>query len=169
MDAVIGLPEKAFLNTDIPTVILVFKKKRQNRDVLFIDASKGFTKDKSHNRLEDKHIQKILQAYRNRHDIDKFSHVASLSEVQENEYNLNIPRYVDTFEPEPVKPLHEIMGEMKELDAEIEHNAQELGAMMQELRGTNPESDREIKAFTNYWVTKYGTGKPKRKEQLSLL
>lgn len=169
LDAVIGLPEKAFLNTDIPTVILIFKKKRQNRDVLFIDASKEFTKDKSHNRLEDKHIQKILQAYRNRHNVDKFAHVASLAEVQENEYNLNIPRYVDTFEPEPVKPLYEIMDEMKELDAEIEHNAQELGIMMQELRGTNPEADREIKAFTNYWVSKYGTGKPKRKEQLSLL
>ena len=169
LDAVIGLPEKAFLNTDIPTVVLIFKKKRQVGDVLFIDASKEFTKEKAHNKIEDKHISKILHAYHERNDIDKFAHVASLNEIKENEYNLNIPRYVDTFEPEPVKPLHEIMADMQELDEEIAHTSQELSVMLQELRGTTPEADKEIKAFTNYWVTKYGTGKPKRKEQLSLL
>ncbi|HJF54397.1 MAG TPA: SAM-dependent methyltransferase [Limosilactobacillus coleohominis] len=169
LDAVIGLPEKTFFNTDIPTVVLIFRKKRQNRDVLFIDASKEFTKDKAHNRIEDKHISKIIDAYRSRNDIDKFAHVAALNEIKENDYNLNIPRYVDTFEPEPVKPLNKIVTEMKELDKEIEHNAQELGIMLQELHGTNPEADREIKEFTQYWVDKYGVSKPQRKEQLSLL
>ena len=169
LDTVIGLPEKAFLNTDIPTVVLIFKKERQNRDVLFIDASKEFTKDKAHNRIEDKHISKILHTYHERNDIDKFAHIASLSEIKENEYNLNIPRYVDTFEPEPVKPLHEIMTDMKELDEEIAHTSQELSVMLQELRGTTPEADKEIKEFTRYWVDKYGIGKPKKKEQLSLL
>ncbi|MBC8743108.1 N-6 DNA methylase [Lactobacillus sp. Marseille-P7033] len=169
LDTVIGLPEKAFLNTDIPTVVLIFKKERQNRDVLFIDASKEFTKDKAHNRIEDKHISKIISTYHNRRDVNKFAHVATLDEIKENDYNLNIPRYVDTFEPEPVKPLHEIMAEMKELDSEIEHTSQELSVMLQELHGTNPEADKEIKEFTKYWVDKYGIGKPKRKEQLSLL
>ena len=169
LDAVIGLPEKAFLNTDIPTVVLIFKKKRQVGDVLFIDASKEFTKEKAHNKIEDKHISKILHAYHERNDIDKFAHVASLNEIKENEYNLNIPRYVDTFEPEPVKPLHEIMADMQELDEEITHTSQELSVMLQELRGTTPEADKEIKEFTRYWVDKYGIGKPKKKEQLSLL
>lgn len=169
LDAVIGLPEKAFLNTDIPTVVLIFKKKRQVGDVLFIDASKEFTKEKAHNKIEDKHISKILHAYHERNDIDKFAHVASLNEIKENEYNLNIPRYVDTFEPEPVKPLHEIMADMQELDEEITHTSQELSIMLQELRGTTPEADKEFKEFTKYWVNKYGIGKPKKKEQLSLL
>lgn len=169
LDAVIGLPEKAFLNTDIPTVVLIFKKKRQVGDVLFIDASKEFTKEKAHNKIEDKHISKILHAYHERNDIDKFAHVASLNEIKENEYNLNIPRYVDTFEPEPVKPLHEIMADMQELDEEITHTSQELSVMLQELRGTTPEADKEIKEFTRYWVDKYGISKPKKKEQLSLL
>ena len=169
LDAVIGLPEKAFLNTDIPTVVLIFKKKRQVGDVLFIDASKEFTKEKAHNKIEDKHISKILHAYHERNDIDKFAHVASLNEIKENEYNLNIPRYVDTFEPEPVKPLHEIMADMQELDEEITHTSQELSVMLQELRGTTPEADKEIKEFTRYWVDKYGISKPKQKEQLSLL
>ncbi|MBB1086388.1 N-6 DNA methylase [Limosilactobacillus fastidiosus] len=169
LDTVIGLPEKTFLNTDIPTVVLIFKKERQNRDVLFIDASKEFTKDKAHNRIEDKHISKIISTYHNRNDVDKFAHVATFDEIKENDYNLNIPRYVDTFEPEPVKPLHEIMAEMKELDAEIEYTSQELSVMLQELHGTNPEADKEIKEFTKYWVDKYEIGKPQRKEQLTLL
>ncbi|MBB1080233.1 N-6 DNA methylase [Limosilactobacillus sp. STM2_1] len=169
LDTVIGLPEKAFLNTDIPTVVLILKKKRQNRDVLFIDASKEFTKNKAHNKIEEKHINRIIHAYYKRSNIEKFAHVATLGEIKENDYNLNIPRYVDTFEPEPVKPLHEIMAEMKELDSEIEHTKQELSVMLQELHGTNPDADKEIKEFTKYWVDKYGIGKPKRKEQLSLL
>lgn len=169
LDTVIGLPEKAFLNTDIPTVVLVLKKGRNNKDILFIDASKECTKDKAHNRIEEQHIQKVLSAYHDRKDIDKFCEVVSLSEIKDNDYNLNIPRYIDTFEPEPVKPLHEIMSEMKELDKEIEHNSQEFSVMLQELHGTTPEADKEIKEFTKYWVEKYGTGKPKKKEQLSLL
>ena len=92
-----------------------------------------------------------------------------MNEIKENEYNLNIPRYVDTFEPEPVKPLHEIMADMQELDEEITHTSQELSVMLQELRGTTPEADKEIKEFTRYWVDKYGISKPKKKEQLSLL
>lgn len=169
IDAVIGLPEKAFLNTDIPTVILILKKQKTTQDILFIDASKQFTKDKSHNLIEEKHISKILDAYHQRENVEKFAHVATLREIKENSYNLNIPRYVDTFEPEPVKPLHDIVAEMKETDEEIKHTQQELSVMLQELHGTNPEADQEIKSFTKYWVDKYGTGESHGKEQLSLL
>lgn len=182
LDTVIGLPEKLFLNTDIPTAVLVLKKQRKRKDILFIDASKEFKKERAYNELEDEHINKILKTYSDRKDVDKFAHVAELSEIEENDYNLNIPRYVDTFVPEPTTPLTEIVAEMKRLDEEQEKNAVELGRMLTELVGTNPEADREIKAMTEYWCWKYGidpkTGKLKKNspyhvkgntEQLKLL
>src|SRR5690606_2447239 len=101
LDAVIGLPANIFYGTSIPTCILVFKKCRETPDnILFIDASKGFEKVKNQNMLRDEHIGKIVDTYRNREVIEKYSHLASLEEVAENDYNLNIPRYVDTFEEE---------------------------------------------------------------------
>lgn len=175
LDAVIGLPEKAFFNTDIPTVILVLKKNRTNRDILFIDASKEFTKVKSHNVVESQHINKTLEVYRDRKKVDKFSHVATFSELKENDFNLNIPRYVDTFEPEPVVPLDEIIKDMKEIDIQIKQNEQELAIMMSELVGTTPEADAEIKRFTSYFSERVGVKKARtrkdvtRGEQLTLL
>lgn len=101
LDAVIGLPANIFHNTSIPTCILVFKKCRENPDdVLFIDASKEFDKAKNQNVLKDKHINKIIDTYRNRTTLKKYSHKATLKEIAKNDYNLNIPRYVDTFEKE---------------------------------------------------------------------
>mgnify|MGYP000626987208 CR=1 FL=1 len=85
--------------TSIPTCILVFKKCRKEDDnILFIDASKEFEKVKTQNKLREQHIQKIVETYRDRKEIEKYSHLASLQEIAENDYNLNIPRYVDTFE-----------------------------------------------------------------------
>lgn len=155
LDAVIGLPEKLFYNTDIPTVILILKKKRTNNDVLFVDASKEFEKVKAHNKLTDENISKIVKTVNERVDVDKYSHLASLSELEENDFNLNIPRYVDTFEPEPIKPLHEIMQEMKNVDEEISKVSERIGRDLLKLHGTNPDDDREIKEFTKYWVDKY--------------
>ena len=111
---------------------------------------KNSLKKKHHNKIEDKHISKILHAYHERNDIDKFAHVASLNEIKENEYNLNIPRYVDTFEPEPVEPLLEIMADMQELDEEITHTSQELSVMLQELRGTTPEAEAGVLQYEAY-------------------
>lgn len=100
LDAVIGLPANLFFGTGIPATILVFKKNRTNNDILFIDASREFDKAKNQNNLTDELIEKILDTYQNRREIEKYSHVATLEEIQENEYNLNIPRYVDVFEEE---------------------------------------------------------------------
>lgn len=135
LDAVIGLPANIFYGTSIPTCILVFKKCRETPDdILFIDASKEFEKVKNQNMLREEHINKIVDTYRNRVAIDKYSHLASLKEVAENDYNLNIPRYVDTFEAEEEIDIQAVMQEIKsleakraELDKEIEVYFKELG------------------------------------------
>lgn len=135
IDAIIGLPANIFYGTSIPTCILVMKKCRQEDDnILFIDASKEFEKVKTQNKLRPEHIQKIIDTYRNRTEIEKYSHCATLKEIAENDYNLNIPRYVDTFEEEEEINIQAVMAEIKELeakrtelDAQIEVYLKELG------------------------------------------
>lgn len=135
IDAIIGLPANIFYGTSIPTCILVMKKCRQADDnILFIDASKEFEKVKTQNKLRPEHIQKIIETYRNRTEIEKYSHCATLKEIEENDYNLNIPRYVDTFEEEEEIDIKAVMAEIKsleskrtELDAQIEVYLKELG------------------------------------------
>lgn len=100
LDAVIGLPANLFYGTSIPTIILVLKKNRKNKDILFIDASNDFEKCKNQNNLTDENVDKIISTFKERKDIDKYAHVASIEEIRENDFNLNIPRYVDTFEEE---------------------------------------------------------------------
>lgn len=121
LDAVIGLPSNVFYGTSIPTSILVFKKCREHPDdILFIDASQHFEKQKTQNILRDDHIDKIVQTYRNRNTEDKYSYKASLKEIAENDYNLNIPRYVDTFEEEEAIDINAVTQELKALDAQIQ-------------------------------------------------
>ncbi len=116
LDAVIGLPANLFYGTSIPATILVFKKCRQDdEDVIFIDASKEFEKTKNQSRLTDENVAKIFDTYKNRKEIEKYSHKAPLSEIKENEYNLNIPRYVDTFEEEALIDIEEIANKLKSL------------------------------------------------------
>ncbi|MFV7233864.1 type I restriction-modification system subunit M [Flavobacterium sp. ZB4R12] len=118
LDAVIGLPANIFYGTSIPTCILVFKKCRETpEDVLFIDASKGFEKVKNQNMLRDEHIDKIVATYRDRTVIEKYSHKATLQEIANNDYNLNIPRYVDTFEEQEEIDIQAVMSGIKELEA----------------------------------------------------
>ena len=113
----IGLPANIFYGTSIPTCILVFKKCRENpEDILFIDASQHFEKQKTQNYLRDQHIDKIIETYRNRLEEEKYSRKAPLSEIAENDYNLNIPRYVDTFEEEEKIDLDAIAEEIVNLD-----------------------------------------------------
>ncbi len=135
LDAVIGLPANIFYGTSIPTCILVFKKCRENpTDILFIDASNDFEKVKTQNVLREQHIDKIIDTYWNRIELEKYSHLASLEEIADNEYNLNIPRYVDTFEEEEEIDIEAVMREIKQLEAkragldkEIEVYFKELG------------------------------------------
>lgn len=157
LDSVIGLPAKLFYNTDIPTCILVLKKNKINKDILFIDASNEFTKIKAKNDLEDFHINKILDIYQKRKELKKYSHVATLGEVKENDYNLNLPRYVDTYIKQETKPLNEIIEDMKGIDRLIEKNSQELATMMLDLVGTNEVSDKLIKDFAKYFSERHGT------------
>ncbi|QZE12177.1 type I restriction-modification system subunit M [Mycoplasma sp. Ms02] len=150
LDAVIGLPANLFYGTSIPTCILVFrgrKARKDKTDVLFIDASREFEKGKNQNKLTEENISKIIDTYRNRESIEKYSHVASLEEIVKNDYNLNIPRYVDTYEEEPVVPLSEIAQQLKDVREEIHATEQELYAMFRELEGTTDEAKEELKKF----------------------
>ena len=108
LDAVIGLPANIFFGTGIPTCIMVFKKNRSSDSVLFIDASEGFEKVGNQNILREEHINRIVEVYRERKLEDKFSYEASFQELEENEFNLNIPRYVDTFEEEELVDLESV-------------------------------------------------------------
>jgi type I restriction enzyme M protein len=121
LDAVIGLPANIFYGTGIPTCILVFKKCRTNPDdILFIDASNEFEISKNQNALTPEHIQKIVNTYHSREAIDKYSYVASLAEIKENDYNLNIPRYVDIFEEEEIIDLIEVSQQIRKLDNDMQ-------------------------------------------------
>jgi len=120
LDCVIGLPANIFYGTSIPTCILVFKKCREESDnVLFIDASNEFEKAKNQNYLTDANIHKIIDTFKNRTEVEKYSQKASLAEIKENDYNLNIPRYVDTFEEEEPIDLNAVSSELKALEGEI--------------------------------------------------
>ena len=134
LDAVIGLPANIFYGTSIPTCILVFKKCRENDDnILFIDASKDYESGKNQNRLRDKDVDKIIETYTNRVEIDKYCHVASLSEIQENDFNLNIPRYVDIFEEEPEIDIASVQNNIEEINNQLTVVNDNLNSLLREL------------------------------------
>lgn len=134
LDAVIGLPANIFYGTSIPTCILVLKKKREHTDnVLFIDASQHFEKVKTQNVLRADDINKIITAYKERKDEDKYSHVATLKEIEENDYNLNIPRYVDTFEEEEQVNLKAVTKELRQVAEALEATDKEIAKYCKEL------------------------------------
>lgn len=145
--AVIGLPAGIFYSTGIPTIIMVLKKDRPGRDVLFIDGSKEFVKGKPQNTLTDANIERLYNAYKDRKDEEKFCHVATFEEIQENDFNLNIPRYVDTFEPEPEVDLGELNKEMAETNEQIKANEKELLAMLKELTTTDTKKAKDLQDF----------------------
>ena len=134
LDAVIGLPANVFYGTGIPTCILVFKKCREHSEnILFIDASEHYEKVKTQNVLREEHIEKIVDTYRNRTAEDKYSYVATMDEVIENEYNLNIPRYVDTFEEEDPVDLEVVSNELQSLESNIADTNKSISDFCKEL------------------------------------
>ena len=150
LDAVIGLPANLFYGTSIPTCVLVFKGREargENKDILFVDASNDFEKGKNQNKLSPSNIDKIIEAIRERKGIEKYAHVASLNEIKENDYNLNIPRYVDTFEEEEVIALDEVARELQDVKEDIEKSTQDLFAMVGSLIGTTDEAKDELDKF----------------------
>lgn len=133
IDAIIGMPAGLFYSTGIPTIVMVLKKHRDNRDVLFIDASKGFEKGKNQNILRDQDIDKIIETYKKRQDVDKYAHLATMDEIKENEFNLNIPRYVDTFEEEPPIDVVALSKEMQDIDQKIAQSEAEFLSLVDDL------------------------------------
>lgn len=133
IDAIIGMPAGLFYSTGIPTIVMVLKKHRDNRDVLFIDASKGFEKGKNQNILRAQDIDKIIETYKKRQDVDKYAHLATMDEIKENEFNLNIPRYVDTFEEEPPIDIVALSKEMQDIDQKIAQSEAEFLSLVDDL------------------------------------
>lgn len=134
IDAVIGLPGNMFFGTSIPTTVVILKKNRETRDVLFIDASKDFVKGKNQNKLSTEHIERIVETYKKRENVDKYAYVANFDEIKANDFNLNIPRYVDTFEEEEQIDLATIGSELKairEKKTELEANLCEMISSLQ--------------------------------------
>jgi len=134
LEAVIGLPANIFYGTSIPTCILVFKKCREDSEhILFIDASNEFEKIKAQNYLTDNNVDKIIKTFSERRTLDKYSYLATMDEVKENDYNLNIPRYVDTFEEEEMIDLEVVSLELKALDKVMSKTNKTIGTFCDEL------------------------------------
>lgn len=140
LDAVIGLPAGLFQTTGIPVAILVFDRSREpgganenRKDVLFIDASREFVSGKNQNTLSSEHISKIVETYKKRSEIEKYSHRATLAEIKENDYNLNIPRYVDTFEAEPEIDIAATQKRILELESELAKTQSKMREYLKEL------------------------------------
>ena len=135
LDAVIGLPENLFYGTGIPACILVFKKNRTTRDVLFIDASGegNYEKGKNQNILRPEDIEKILSHYRAYESDEKYSYRATFDEIKENDFNLNIPRYVDTFEEESLVDIEEVQKNIKNIEAELSEVQKKMAEYLSKL------------------------------------
>lgn len=139
LDAVIGLPANVFYGTSIPTCILVFKKCREDSgNVLFIDASNDFEKVKNQNVLRDEDIENIIDTYTSRETKERYSYLASLKEIEGNDYNLNIPRYVDTFEEEEAIDLDAVSNELQALEMEMKLTDLSIAKFCHELNISTP-------------------------------
>lgn len=141
LDAVIGLPANLFHGTQIPVVILVLKSKRNgnSNNILFIDAGKEFVQGRDQNELTSEHINKIVNAYVNREEIEKYAHVALMEEIEKNDYNLNIPRYVNTAEEEIAIDIEQVTKDISSINAELQENYKKLQEYFDELGITFPE------------------------------
>lgn len=135
--AVIGLPANLFYNTSIPTCIIVLKKHRDGRDVLFIDASKKFNKGKKQNEMTDEHIDAVIELYSKRETVEKESYLATFEDIEKNDFNLNIPRYVDNFEKEEDVDINALLSDMSKTEAEIKQVQGDFVSLLKEL--TSPD------------------------------
>jgi len=140
LDAVVGLPGNLFPTTSIPVAILVFDRSREKggpqesrRDVIFVDASREYLSGKNQNALSDEHIKKIIETVKARQDIEKYAHVATFEEIRENDFNLNIPRYVDTFEEEEEIDIDAVQKEIDQLETELIEVRAKMAKMLQEI------------------------------------
>ncbi|HXB40682.1 MAG TPA: type I restriction-modification system subunit M [Bacteroidia bacterium] len=133
LECVIGLPAKLFYGTGIPAAILIFNRGKKTKDVLFIDASREYLEGKNQNRLREEDIKKIFSTYKKNEDVEKYAHRATLEEIKENDFNLNIPRYVDTFEAEPEVDIKAVKKEIADLEEQLGKVRKEMDKYLQEL------------------------------------
>jgi len=147
--AVIGLPANMFFNTSIPTCIIVLKKHREGRDVLFIDASNLYEKDKKQNVMKEEHIEKVLELYKKRKTIDKLTYLATFEDIEKNDFNLNIPRYVDASDEEEEINLKQLTENMNETNAAIKEGSKALFEMLGELTFSTPDIETDVKELMN--------------------
>lgn len=155
IDAVIGLPGHLFYNTPIPAIVLVLEKDKTSRDVLFIDASKDFEKENNQNVLREQDVQKILTTYQQRKEINKYCHIATFAEIQENDFNLNISRYIDTLEPQEEINLKTVAADLKENRAELNQTGQELIEMLKNLRSDDVEVMEGMNDIIHFFEGEY--------------
>lgn len=142
LDAVIGLPGNLFPTTNIPVAILVFDRSRERPgnaepqlgNVLFIDASREFVSGKNQNTLSAEHLDKIIGTYKERKEVDKYAHVAEFAEIRENDFNLNIPRYVDTFEEEDEIDIDAVQAEIDKLEQELAEVRVKMAEKLKEIQ-----------------------------------
>lgn len=159
LDAVIGLPSNLFTNTSIPVCILVFEKNRANKDVLFIDAQKDFVKHKNKNKniMTAEQVEKVIKAYKDRAEIARYSSNISVSTILDNDYNLNIPRYIDSFEPEEIPDAVQLAKDLNEINRESRTLGLEIAEMLKQLVCTDPDAKKEhdefVKEFTEFLVS----------------
>lgn len=151
LDAVIGLPTNLFMNTSIPVCVLVLKKDRTEQDILFIDASKDFQKQQNTNTMTEQHLQKLVAVYTNRLEVERYSHKATVDEIEENDFNLNIPGYVDTYIPEEVPCIEIVMCELSALYQEEEKLKKEIADKVSQLLGANEETERKHRKAIEAW------------------
>jgi type I restriction enzyme M protein len=133
LDAVIGLPANLFFGTGIPAAIMIFDKGRKKTDILFIDASREFENGTNQNKLRPQDIEKIAETYNNYKTVDRYAHRATRKELEQNDYNLNIPRYVDTFEPEEEIDILAVQREIDDLETELAATKKKLKQCLKEL------------------------------------
>ncbi len=133
LEAIIGLPANLFFGTGIPAAILVFNRGKQTRDVLFIDASREYEQGKNQNKLRELDVERIVNTYKNFQTVGKYAHRARFEEIQENDFNLNIPRYVDTFEDEMEVDIKATQKEIEKLEGELADVGQQMSQLLKEL------------------------------------
>ena len=154
IDCIIGLPDKLFMNTDIPTIVICLKKDKTDKEVLFIDASKKFNKGKKQNEMTDEHIDSVMDLYARRETVDKESYLASFEDIEKNNFNLNIPRYVDSFEKDEPIDIKSTIDEIMCIEDEIHQTNLELAKMMGELAG-DEEYEFTKKQIIDHLTTNY--------------
>ena len=150
--AVIGLPANMFYNTSIPTCIIVLKKHREGRDVLFVDASNLFEKEKKQNVMNKEHIDRVIKLYNDRKTVDKLSFLASYEDIEKNDFNLNIPRYIDTSEEEEEIDIRELSESFRDINREIKESNETLLQMFGELTYSSQDTKEAVEEFVKVFL-----------------